>query len=512
MTAVAASDPVTTDVRDPDVRPGGPRWLWPALIAAVALVAFVVRYGLLVRGGGLDGSDVYDDGVYYAAADALVHGRIPYRDFLFLQPPGTVLVLTPFAWIGSITRDGYGVAAARLFFIGVGALNAGLVTLLARRFGMVAAIVAGLGYAVFFPAAYSERSTLLEPLGSLGILLALALAERSARWPRAGMLLAGVAAGVAVGMKIWYVVPLLVIGAFHWRQWLRYLLGAAIGGAAVYLPFLLADPAATVREIVLDQIGRPRIAAETPLKRVVSFLGAPNLHLSHPWSAVLSPNKIGLVLAIVTLVCVIAALTVRGARIYPVLLASSVAVLLASPSYFVHYGALTAPFLALTIGIGVTRLLRPIPVPWARAALGALVVLVILAVNVPSDLKTTSQWIPTTVLRPAAQQVRGCVLSDDPQTLAALDVLSRDLAQGCPLWPDVTGWTYDRDSYRVHGQEVPRISNPLWERDVTAYLLSGAAVIVHRQATELDPKHNRIVRSGPILAKSGNWTLHAVQR
>src|SRR6195952_2332063 len=136
-----------------------PSWAWTVLLVLIAALAFVVRVRLLTQRGGLLGSDGYDDGVYYAAADALVHGRLPYRDFLLLQPPGTVLALTPFAWLGSITHDPIGVVVARLTFIAVGALNAVLMALVARRFGAIAALLAGFGYAVFFPAAYAERST-----------------------------------------------------------------------------------------------------------------------------------------------------------------------------------------------------------------------------------------------------------------------------------------------------------------------------------------------------------------
>jgi alpha-1,2-mannosyltransferase len=195
-----------------------------------------------------------------------------------------------------------------------------------------------------------------------------------------------------------------------------------------------------------------------------------------------------------------------------VLLVAAVLILLASPSYFLHYGVLAAPFLATTVGIGTARLLGLVRNTPARTALAAVVLLAVLALNVPVDVtKRVSQWVPTTALRPAAQKVQGCITTDDPHILAALDVLSRDLERGCPLWPDVTGYTYDRDSYEVAGQEVPRKQNPRWQRDVAAYLLSGQAVIVHRGGTGLSPETSRLVRSGPILAKSGTWALHAVE-
>ncbi|MCU1473529.1 hypothetical protein [Amnibacterium sp.] len=507
-TAVAV---VPTARRAPVVVPG---WAWIALLAVIAVVAFAIRLRLLVHPGGLDASDVYDDGVYYAAADALVHGRLPYRDFLFLQPPGTVLVLAPFAWIGSLTRDGFGVVAARLVFMAIGAANAVLAATLARRFGFTAAVIAGLGYAVLFPAAYSERSTLLEPLGTLGILLAVLFAERAERWPRAGMLLSGLAAGAAVGMKIWYVVPLLVIGAFHWRRAVRYLAGAAISGVLIYVPFLIAGPEPMIREVVLDQLGRPRMTTQPLVNRLASFLGAPDLRRYLPTSldGLLGPHQLGVVLAVVTLVCVIATLTLRDARVHAVLLAAGAVVLLASPSYFLHYGVLTAPFLAITVGVGTARLVGLLRNTAARTALAAVVLLAVLALNVPVDVtKRTSEWVPTTVLRPAAQRVQGCITTDDPHILAALDVLSRDLERGCPLWPDVTGWTYDRDSTKVAGQEAPRVQNLPWQRDVAAYLLSGDAVIVHRPSTGLSPATKRLVQAGPVLARSGDWTLHAVE-
>ena len=56
----------------------------------------------------------YDDGVYMGSALSLVQGRIVYRDFLMLNPPGIVYVLMPFAALSSITSDGNAFAPARV--------------------------------------------------------------------------------------------------------------------------------------------------------------------------------------------------------------------------------------------------------------------------------------------------------------------------------------------------------------------------------------------------------------
>jgi hypothetical protein len=488
-----------------------PPWFWTVAMLGVAALAFFVRVHLLIQTGGLDGTDGYDDGVYYAAADALVHGRLPYRDFLLLQPPGTTVALAPFAWFGSITHDPYGVVAARLSFIGIGAVNACLAMAIARRFGLVAAALAGIGYAVYFPAAYTERSTLLEPLGTCGLLVAVLLAERAWRSPQVGMMLAGAAAGVSIGMRIWYVVPVALIAAFHWRSAVRFLAGVAIAGSAIYLPFLIASPTNMVRQVVLDQLGRPRDTAHSPFKRASTYLGATDLHLNEPWSALLSMNKVGLALLLGVIVCAAAALTVRGARMFPVIGAAAGVVLLVSPSFFLHYAALSAPWVVLTVAVGVSRLLRALRSRRARAVIAMALLAALVTLNLREvELSRPSAPIPVSALRPAAQQVAGCVVSDDPQILAALDVLSRDLSRHCMVWPDVTGYTYDRDSVRVAGHVIVRQQNAAWQADVTHYLLSGEAVIVHRSATELDASSTRSVDSGRVLARSGSWTLHAV--
>ena len=78
-------------------------WLWAI---AVAAIAFLFRLVPVLRGGGLLGvADYYDDGVYYAAATGLVHGRLPYQDFLLLHPPGMTLLLTPFAAAAQVIGD-----------------------------------------------------------------------------------------------------------------------------------------------------------------------------------------------------------------------------------------------------------------------------------------------------------------------------------------------------------------------------------------------------------------------
>ena len=320
------------------------RWAVVGLLAAIAAVAFLARLSIMVRGGGLTGLGAYDDGVYYAAADALVHGRLPYRDFLLIQPPLIAVVTAPFAALGTLVSDPTGFAIARVCFIVIGAANAALCGAILRRFGWTAMIVGGFGYAVFHPAVYAERSVLLEPLGTFGILLALLLLQHAPAHRRLAVL-AGVAAGLSTGAKIWYIVPALLLLLAAPRNRLRYLVGVAIGGCAIYLPFLAAAPQRMVQEVVLDQLGRGGgSTAPGPLYRLESILGV-HATLGVP-AAAIAP-----VVAVVVAAAIATALLTRGARVLGVLAVATILVLLLAPSWFEHYTALTAPPLALCLGL-----------------------------------------------------------------------------------------------------------------------------------------------------------------
>jgi alpha-1,2-mannosyltransferase len=178
----------------------------------LALVAFLARLLPTLRGGGLSGLGVYDDAVYYSGAAALVAGRLPYADFVLLHPPGVVLALAPFAALGRLTSDPAGFAVARVAFMALGVLNTVLVARLARRFGPVAAVIAGLFYALWYPAAAAEARTMIEPLGTLVVLLCLVLLlPREGAPSRRATALAGVLLGVSLGLKIWAVAPVAVV-------------------------------------------------------------------------------------------------------------------------------------------------------------------------------------------------------------------------------------------------------------------------------------------------------------
>ena len=75
-----------------------PAWLTPVnlTIIIITLLALILRvYYQYTRPGFLLGVTEYDDGPYFGSAVRLVHGSMPYRDFVLVQPPGITLLMSP---------------------------------------------------------------------------------------------------------------------------------------------------------------------------------------------------------------------------------------------------------------------------------------------------------------------------------------------------------------------------------------------------------------------------------
>ena len=187
-------------------------------LLGIVAVAFVVRALPLFRGAGLDGHLGYDDGVYFGAAVALTNGVLPYRDFLLLHPPGIAVLLSPFALIAGATSDATGFAVARLAFMALGAVNAGLVTVVAGRYGRRAGLLGGRAVRglVRRGARRAGRPILIGPRDARCCSMAmLVIGSPPGRSPYvAAHAVAGRRClGAAAAIQVWAVLPVAVIGA-----------------------------------------------------------------------------------------------------------------------------------------------------------------------------------------------------------------------------------------------------------------------------------------------------------
>lgn len=500
-----------------------PRWLPHPLLpyAGVFAIAYVTRLLYPLLGGGLSGFNGYDAGTYYAAADALSHGLLPYRDFVLVHPPLITYLLFPFALLGRLTTDPTGFAAAQLAFIGIGALNAALVVAVARRWAcsMRAAVAGGLIYAVSWAAVGAEFLSRLEPVGNLLVLLALfALAPGHKRSEANGTpaypMLAGMALGAAISTKIWWALPavILLVALFarvrtdrrRWSVSGRMLAGGVISAVVINAVPFLADPVGMTEMVLGQQLSR-RVGNDDYLRRITHLIGIPGGSRSPV------PVLLGLVAFIILALCVwcaVRAVRTPLGKLAVTLLVGQVLVIVASPSWFTFYTDYTAVALALVV---TTAFDAPAP-GWrrvgARAPWFATVTLV--GLGIATVLTTGSAVVlPVENLDHLTATVANdrCVMARTPAMLILTNTLDRSFRPHCRNWVDAMGLALDptgMPSFR----KLPR--HVSWDAAYRHYLLSGQALITYKD----DPLPTDITRRltpGRILARDNAMTIYSTR-
>ncbi|MGD0833895.1 MAG: glycosyltransferase 87 family protein [Candidatus Dormibacteria bacterium] len=327
---------------------------------AAALVAAAVAALQLTRPGQLPGTS-YDTAVFLGGAIRLVHGAVPYRDFAFVQPPGLLLLLSPFGLLSELVGTRLALDALILCTPLLAAANVVLVGRLLRHRGWTACL-AGCGLLAVYPAVFfALRDGMVEPVMDLCCLVGLCLAFREDRLagPRR-LILGGVALGVAATVMLPGLIPALAVAAVaarHPRRGLLPLAGGLAAGVGVpSLPFALLSPGGFVDGVFVSQLARVPDAARQPLS-----LRAVDLTVGggQGWTVVVVAVVI---LAAIALVAV-SGLLVPPRRRLPALewfaLGAAAAMLAAqfvTSQYFPHYPAMVAPFLAVLLGISAGRL------------------------------------------------------------------------------------------------------------------------------------------------------------
>ncbi len=351
------------------------------IIGVVAAVAAALCAYQLSRSNMLFGVTEYDDGAYFGSAVRLVHGALPYRDFVLVQPPGFTILVTPLALLSRAigTRDA--LATARLLMPLVAALNVVLVGMLVRHRGQLTTLLAAGVMAVFPAEVHATHTLLLEPFLDLFCLLGALLVFRGDRLrdDRRRLLLGGIALGFAGTIKGWAVIPVVVILLLCLPQVRHRLVpvlgGVAMGFAVPTLPFALLAPGSFYREVIATQLRRIGNANRVPVgTRLGDLTGSSSSSLGAHGSTVLG----------VVLIAVMAAVIVAGhiwprrrlARFDWFVLVSMVAigVLLLTPAEFYdHYAAFYAPFLAMALGSAVGVLCKRLH-RWTALTVAAIVV------------------------------------------------------------------------------------------------------------------------------------------
>jgi hypothetical protein len=366
-----------------DEKAPSPRWSNYAL-AAVALGGLVVRLLPLVRAGGPLGSPIdYDEGVYFSAAALLFKGVLPYRDFVFVHPPGLLYFLGLTAGLASWVDAAHAFAAARIVATVIGAANVFLVgRLVMRQAGPVGALIAAALYATYPEVVVVERGPYLEPVLNFTC-LAMAYVWLSPRVDRSrSPLWAGLLCGAALAVKVWGGIWLLAALASvpkgRFRAEVPKFLGAAtFAGCLMVLPLALPSLRSFLEQTLFFHAWRPADGDIARLPRLTQIVNGRHLAAS-----LLAMTGFG--------VTSLARLRGRGGDIsreqhfFGAAWVLTIAAFLASSAYWNQYNAHLAASECVLAGLGAGALFRWVEPKLPRRAFAAVVALLVSALAFPS--------------------------------------------------------------------------------------------------------------------------------
>lgn len=323
-------------------------WTVVGLAALVRLSRWALPDAAILGGGE------YDPGVMYIASAMLLDGQLPYRDYVFLHPPGILLGLAPTVLVGGVFGDAAGLAAARLGTVLIGVINTGLAALLLRPYGVWAVALGAGSYAGWSALAYTEQQPLLEPFLVTALFVGLLLIRKSRLSNSA---LAGFVLGVATMVKVWSVIDLVVLGLVvicsgGGRRFGAYVMGAGFGGSLIALYFFASAPSAMWEMVVQAQLGRANDAVSL-LARAGMFGPVPGLR---HWV-----YQGGMALALLILLATAVFLMARGLRLRGDVRAKESALwgglvvvhalaMVWSASFYDHYAMFVAAPMTLVLG------------------------------------------------------------------------------------------------------------------------------------------------------------------
>jgi alpha-1,2-mannosyltransferase len=338
----------------------------PVTAAIVILTALAVALRLyqLSRPDYLIGVTEYDDGTDFGSAILLIHGDLPYRDFIMVQPPGITLLMAPVALVTKGLGTAWGMGVGRILTALAGAAAVTMGGLLVRHRGLLAVIVTCGILAVYPPAVQAAHTVLLEPwvvLFCLAGLLAVFDGDRLASTRR--LVWGGVAFGFAGAIKVWAILPVavilvLVLAGRQPRRAAAYLAGVVAGFAVPVVPFAALAPGTFYRSVVVAQLVRVdsvRIPLGYRLHQMTGLTDITGL------TSTLVLSVISLLIVVLVGACCVAASRLTGER--PPLLeqfalaacALTIVAFLWPADFYYHYAGFLAPFLALAIALPVAR-------------------------------------------------------------------------------------------------------------------------------------------------------------
>lgn len=444
--------------------------MWPRITSTriaygaglLALVLGIFQLSLPHVLTGVLGTNIgYDDGAYVGAAVAFAHGAWPYKDFVFVQPPGIIYILSPFALLSHFIGTREVLALARILTVMVTAMNVTMVGLLLRRQGRLGVAVGAIALALWPTTVAIDRTVELEPYLVFACLLGAFLLFDKKRPSNLRLILAGAVFGFAVVIKVWAIFPILVALVCLWslkRHVVPFVCGLVAGSLIPSLPFIVAAPVAFWRQVLYAQLNRREflgIAPDSLGSRAIKLVGFKGLS----WFTL--PDWSAYLVIVVLLAALVYVVIRKGSKLTPlewfcvITPILNVAITFESPYFYDHYAYFPAAFAALMFGVLVPKIVRDITRAEPRLVsqnvdgtlkthAGAVLALFIgagvylLASNVQYVSNYLSEaWNPSTLID--AKTVPGsCVISDYPSDLLSADRFISAIPN-CPIVVDPFG-------------------------------------------------------------------------
>jgi hypothetical protein len=436
-----------------------------AMIAGAVVVALALRFYQLGRPGYLLGVTQYDDGPYFGSAVRLLHGSVPYRDFVLVQPPGITVLMAPAALLAKLTGTAWGLAAGRILTTLASGAGVALGGLLVRHRGTLAALITCGIPAVYPGSVEASRTVLVEPWLVLFCLIG-AVAVFDGDWltaSRRRLAWGGVAFGFAGAVEAWAIIPALaVLIAAGWPRGMPGRLrragiyggGVAAGFLIPVVPFAATSPRGFYRSLITAQVG-PRAHPQRVAVwvRLRDMTGITDIHLPFSQAAV---ALIALVIAGAIVILTIAAWRLTG-QSPPALdvfalaaTAAIVAMFLWPDQFHSHFTAFLAPFLAMAIALPAARLTAALETArpdltsltrWAASGATAAVLAGFAALHFGTETHLGRYASMSAVASARIQQIvpaGACVLTDQVAYLIVFDRFTSDVP-GCSPMVDGLG-------------------------------------------------------------------------
>ena len=486
MSAAKVSSAAGSPKDAPSARPElriFPRTPVGVVIVTATLLALGLRVYQITRPGVLLGVAWYDDGVYFASALRLAQGALPYRDFVFAQPPGLTLLLTPAALAAKVIGTARGMAIARILTLLASTAAVVLGGLLVRHRGLLAVTVT-CGLLAVFPASVGDaRTVFIEPWTALfclaGALVVfdgdrLAAGSRRLFW-------GGVVFGFAGAVESWAIVPVLVVAALALprpRTAAIYAGGLAAGFLVPVLPFVIPSPRGFYQSVFVAQLVRHGQIWVPDWVRLQQMSGL--IYLVNPGHLILllvPLAVVGFVAAAVAAAWVITRRPPPPLDWFAVVTAALIVIaFMVPPGFFFHFPGFLEPFVAMAIALSASRLLDAVRspagrpearrwMPWVAAGLAGLVIVVFAVIQGKTESATTPR-VPSRAVAAVRRTIPpgACVLTDQASfTIAANRFYST--VPGCSQMIDPLAVDYALSPGRdatVGAGRIPAVAAVMW--------------------------------------------------